>query len=142
MSGGVRDVHVTHCHLWDSTAGVHVKTGVGRGGYVHDVLLEQLTMDDCATGLMYTCDTGGHPADDPTHHLNLSAIPDVRRITARHIEGKGSRLVAHIEGLTQGPIRQLAFEHVHFDGGAYECEAASGTYVDMTPTPCDAISPA
>jgi polygalacturonase len=35
MSGGVRQVTVSGARLWDSTAGVHVKSGPGRGGYVH-----------------------------------------------------------------------------------------------------------
>ena len=32
MSGGVTNVRVSNCTLWDSTAGVHVKSGRGRGG--------------------------------------------------------------------------------------------------------------
>ena len=141
MSGGVSEVHVSRCHIWESTAGVHVKSGAGRGGYVHDVTFEQLTMDRCSVGLMYTIDTGGHPADDPTHHLNLSALPDIRRISARQITGTGSRQVARLNGLARAPLQELVFDGVHFDGGVYECSNVSGTYVDVEPTPCGAIRP-
>ena len=34
MSGGVSNVSVSRLRLWDSTAGVHIKSGPGRGGYV------------------------------------------------------------------------------------------------------------
>lgn len=141
MSGGVSNVRVSRCHMWDSTAGVHIKSGAGRGGYVHDVTFEQLTMSGCGTGIMYTIDTGGHPSDDPTHHLNLSALPDIRRIDARDITGTGSKLVAHLQGLEHAPLLELTFDRVHFDGGAYECAQASGTYANTTPTPCGDISP-
>ena len=87
MSGGVRNVSVSDCFLHDSTAGIHIKSGAGRGGYARDILYEDLRMINCAEAIMIDTDTGGHPADDATHKLNLSALPDIRRITARRING-------------------------------------------------------
>ena len=39
MSGGVSNVLVSGMRLWDSTAGVHIKSGPGRGGYVRGTQL-------------------------------------------------------------------------------------------------------
>ena len=141
MSGGVSDIRVTNCHLWDSTAGVHIKSGPGRGGYVHNVSFEDIIMDSVATGIMFDTDSGGHPPDDATHHLNMNALPDIRHISVQRVVGKNSTFVAKLQGLAQSPLADISFASVHFDGGAYLCSNVSGTYNDMEPRPCDAIAP-
>ena len=56
MSGGVRNVSVSDCFLHDSTAGIHIKSGAGRGGYVRDILYEDLRMINCAEDIMIDTD--------------------------------------------------------------------------------------
>lgn len=141
MSGGVSDVHVSRCHMWDSTAGVHIKTGPGRGGEIRDVSLEDITMDNCAEAFMMDFGSTKAPPDDPSHHFNISAIPLVHSITARRISGTGSQTVAKLVGLPQSFIRNVSFEFVNFDGGAYNCTNVHGTYHDMVPHPCSALKP-
>ena len=143
MSGGVRDVHISNCHLSNATAGIHIKSGPGRGGYVHDVSLDNVRMEYCFLGFYYDMDTGGHPENDPTHHLNISALPEYKRIAVRNVEGKGSQVVAKIIGLAPVPIVDVSFHSVHFDGGKYECGNMSGTYSDLQPAPtsCSGLIP-
>jgi hypothetical protein len=52
---------------------------------VIDLVFEDLSMDSCAEGIMVDVDTGGHPPDDATHTLNMSALPDIRDISFRRI---------------------------------------------------------
>ena len=87
------------------------------------------------------CDTGGHPADSGDHHLNMSALPNISRITMRDVRGTASMIVAKLEGLQLAPISAITLERLHFDGGEYKCSNVSGTYHDVVPTPCDALSP-
>ena len=99
-------------------------------------------MDGMRAALMYNCNYGGHPTDDPTHHLNLSAIPDVRRISARTITGTNTRTIGDLEGLAQDPMADITFADIHFDGGSWQCnKEVSGTYSNVVPKPCSAISP-
>ena len=141
MSGGVSDVHVSGCHLFESTAGIHIKTGMGRGGYVHDIAFENLTMDACATAIMLDTDSGSHPPNDPSHHLNMSATPDVRRVSVRRVTGTGSTFVAKLQGLAQDPLAGVVLDSVRFDGGAFACSNVSGTWRDVEPTPCGLLTP-
>ena len=141
MSGGVSDVHVSNCYLWDSTAGVHIKSGPGRGGYVRNISYDSLTMENCADGIMIDVDTGGHPPDDPTHHLNMSALPDIRDISIRNVEGKGSKNIVKMIGLADAPLREIRLENLHFDGGEFLCGNVSGTYQNVVPTPCSNFLP-
>lgn len=141
MSGGVFDVRVSDSRLWDSTAGVHIKTGPGRGGEIRDVTFEDIQMENCAEGFMMDFGSDKAPPDDPSHHLNLSATPRVHNIAARRINGSGSQTVAKLLGLPQSFIRNVSFEFVHFDGGAYTCANLVGTYHDMVPQPCSDLMP-
>ena len=140
MSGGVANVTVMDS-TQDSTAGVHIKNGPGRGGYVHDVLLENLIMKDCAAAIMIDLEDSKEPPDDPTYKVNLSALPDIRRVRARHINGTGSITVAKLEGLKGAIIHDVELEDMHFDGGQYVCGNVTGTFHDVTPQPCADIRP-
>ena len=138
MSGGVRNVSVSSCFLHDSTAGIHIKSGAGRGGYVKDILFEDLRMINCAEAIMIDTDTSGHPADDANHKLNLSALPDIRRITARRIDGFGSIRVAKLQGLDHAPLVDVTLEDILFpDGGTYNCSNLYECHCrNVTPSPC------
>jgi len=141
MSGGVYDVRVSNTHMWDSTAGIHIKTGPGRGGVIRNVSFENITMENCAEGFMMDYSTDSAPPDDPTHHLNLSAIPPVYNILARRINGTGSKTVAKLLGLPHSWIHNVSFEQVHYDGGTWNCTDVLGTYQDVVPQPCSALRP-
>ena len=142
MSGGVKNVHVSNCYIWDSTAAVHIKSGPGRGGYVRNITYEGLTMDNCHDGIMMDIDTGGHPPDDPTHHLNMSALPDIRNIAVRNVVGKRSTNIVKMVGLTKAPLRNIRLENLRFDGGDFICGNVSGVYQNVFPKPCSNFVPA
>lgn len=137
MSGGVSNVTVHNSHFFGSSTGLRLKSGKGRGGYIRDIQVEDVTMSSVKTALYLNCFYGGHPAG-----YNESAIPDVRRVTVRNVSGTDCQHVADLEGLEENPIAELKFESVHFDGGDYKCSQVSGTFSDMQPTPCDSITPA
>ena len=145
MSGGVTNVRVSNCTLWDSTAGVHVKSGRGRGGYVTDVVLEDLTMDRVHCGFMYDTDSDKRPEDAPGHTANMSALPDIRGIAARRAVGRNCAQVARLQGLdARRPMSGITFDDVRFNADALwpSCDNVTGTYRDTTPRPCGALLPA
>eukprot|EP00943_MAST-04B_sp_MAST-4B-sp1_P003789 g3789.t1 len=142
MSGGVMDVLVSDTFLYDTTAGIHIKSGRGRGGYIHNIVLKHLKMKNCFYGIMIDTDSDKAPDDSPGHHLNLSAIPDIRNISAQNINGEMSKVVAKLIGLKEDPMREIQFENLHFnDDAKYECGNVSGTYKNVRPQPCDALLP-
>ena len=142
MSGGVADVYISNTYLYDTTAGVHIKSGRGRGGYVHNIFMEKLTMNNCFYGIMVDTDSDKTPDNTPGHHFNLSAIPDIRNISARNVNGKKSKVVAKLIGLKEDPMRDIKLENIHFnDDAIYECGNVSGTYTNTFPKPCDLLIP-
>eukprot|EP00415_Alexandrium_ostenfeldii_P000739 UN0739 len=136
MSGGVSDVHVQRAHFVDCSTGLRLKTGRGRGGYIHDIRMEDVTMPRTQTAFYINCFYGGHPIG-----WNASAIPDVRRVTMVNVSGTDCPHVADLEGLEGNPMEDIVFRNIHFDSGDYRCSQVSGSYSDMSPEPCSAIQP-
>jgi hypothetical protein len=79
----------------------------------------------------------GHPIG-----ANLSAAPTVDSIKVARVTGTGNGKVADIEGLARVIITGISFTDV--DIGAtlgFNCEFASGTAHNVTPTPCKQLTP-
>ena len=141
MSGGVEDVLVEGSNFYGATAGVHIKSGAGRGGYVRNILFRDLRMEECFLGLMVDTDTDNPPKNDSTHHYNMSKLPNITNIRAENVVGRNSTIVAKLVGLAPEPITRVHLDSVDFDAGRYECGNVSGTWHDVTPTPCTALRP-
>ena len=56
MSGGVSDVHGRIATI--RTAGVHIKSGPGRGGNVRKFRTDHLNVENAYFGIMIDVDTG------------------------------------------------------------------------------------
>ena len=142
MSGGVKDVHISNCHLFNTTAGLHIKSGIGRGGYVHNVHVEETRIENAYYAIMVDTDSDSRPADSPGHHYDPTAIPDMRNISANRIKGEGITVVAKLIGLKEDPLGEIKLTDVHLDNNAkYECSNVSGTYKNVVPKPCSNLSP-
>ena len=65
MSGGVRNMTVSNCIFRDTERGVRIKTRRKRGGFVEDILVNNVIMDNVIAGITmnqyYKCDAS---ADD------------------------------------------------------------------------------
>lgn len=51
MSGGVRNMTVTNCVFRDTERGIRVKTRRKRGGYVEDIIINNVIMDNVIAGI-------------------------------------------------------------------------------------------
>ena len=142
MSGGVQNVSISNSFLHDSTAGIHIKSGPGRGGYVLDIKLENLTLQNCYDGIMIDTDTGGHPADTPGHQVNLSALPNIENIIVQNIDGQNSVVAGKFISAKEDPIKGVFLKNLHFNEDAiYKCGNVSGSFDNVHPLPCDNLSP-
>ena len=141
MSGGVKNVHISNCRLFNTTAGVHIKSGRGRGGYVHNVLMEEISIDNAYYAIMIDTDSDSRPVDSPGHRYDPNAIPDMRNISAHHVRGEGTTVVAKLIGLKEDPLAEIQLSDIHLNVDAkYECSNVSGTYKDVVPKPCEDLT--
>lgn len=60
-SGGVQKVLVEDVNLYNTGIGIHVKTNMGRGGYIRDVTFKNVYMNNVRKGIRIVGDVGDHP---------------------------------------------------------------------------------
>ena len=119
MSGGVRDVQVSNCIMRGTDRGIRIKTRRGRGGWVENLSVTNVTMRDVGCPIvahMYYRYTGLREADIP---WVASRDPQPVDIRTPHIRGlRISGLTAYdvtgpclgfLYGLPEMPLESILF---------------------------------
>jgi polygalacturonase len=120
-SGGIRHVRILNCRADDNCGClVRLKSRMGRGGVVEDVLYENIEADHVRQ--VFDCNMDAHgttwlPEEFramPPENIGTPVIRDitVRSLNARHVMFAGS-----IAGLPKIPIRNMTLEKVSIEAG-------------------------
>lgn len=110
MSGGVRDVEIRDSHFENTRHGFRLKTTESRGGFVEDVLVENVTMDHMSgdaldINLVYSSSL----------QTDNSFKPLIKNIIMRHIQGTGAENgVVNIDGMANPNMQNIRFENIQF----------------------------
>ena len=124
MSGGVENIHVSHCRFIGTDTGLRFKSTRGRGGVVKDIWCDHIYMKDIVTyaltfnlyyeGVAATEMQEGAPADllpvDET-------TPEFRDLHFSDIVCNGALQAIYINGLPEMPVRGLDFSRCTFTSG-------------------------
>ena len=90
MSGGLQNITISKVHFKSADGAAHIKTGQSRGGYVTDVLFEDLTFSDgaeLAEGILVDAHYGSVNPSCPAG-WKPAAPPLMRGYTFRRIAGE------------------------------------------------------
>lgn len=139
-SGGVENVLAEHLNFFNSGFGIHVKTNTGRGGFIRNITVSDVTLDNVRYGLRIVGDVGNHPDDS----YNRSALPIVDALTVKNVQGQNVREAGLIKGIPNSAFSWICLSNVKFTGGApvrpWKCEAVSGGALDVQPSPCTELT--
>jgi polygalacturonase len=139
-SGGVENVLAEHLNFFGSGFGVHIKTNSGRGGFIKNVTVSDVTLDNVRYGLQIAGDVGGHPDD----HYNRSALPVLDSLTIKNVQGQNIKEAGLIKGIANSAFSRICLSNVKFNGGSpvrpWKCEAVSGGALDVQPSPCTELT--
>lgn len=61
MSGGISNILVEHIHILDSLSGIRIKTARGRGGYIKNIQISDVFMENLKEGIQATSHYDSHP---------------------------------------------------------------------------------
>ncbi|KAJ8640108.1 hypothetical protein MRB53_016802 [Persea americana] len=61
MSGGISNMLVEDLHVWDAAAGLQVKTDRGRGGYITNSTIANMTMERVKIPIRFSSGSNDHP---------------------------------------------------------------------------------
>ncbi|KAH9313056.1 hypothetical protein KI387_028091, partial [Taxus chinensis] len=111
MSGGIKGVHAQDLYIFNSRRGLRVKTTPGRGGYVKDVYISNVTMKSVRVGIVFTGLYGDHPDD----RYDPSAFPEIKRITFKDIVGDNITTAGSLEGIEQAQFKDICLSNIVFN---------------------------
>lgn len=139
MSGGIANITIENLHVWDSAAGVRIKSDKGRGGYITNVSISDIRMERVKIPIRFSRGSNDHPDDgwDP------KAVPRFKDILISNIICVNSTKAPVLEGVEGSSFEGLCFRNISLIGVAssstWHCEHVSGFATDVLPVPCSEL---
>ncbi|KAJ0714274.1 putative glycoside hydrolase, family 28, pectin lyase/virulence factor [Helianthus annuus] len=139
MSGGVSNIRVENLHIRNSAAGVRIKTDVGRGGYIENITITNITMENVKVPLRFSRGADDHPDDgwDP------KALPKIKGIFISNVVSYNSRKAPMLLGMEGAPFEGICMKNVSLLGlpptARWNCEHISGFVNGVLPAPCSLL---
>ncbi|XP_042493164.1 probable polygalacturonase [Macadamia integrifolia] len=136
MSGGISNITVEDLHIRDSAAGVRVKTDNGRGGYISNITITNVTMERVKIPIRFSRGSNDHPDDkwDP------NALPIVKGIFISNVVSVDTKKAPVLEGIENAPFEGICMTNVTLSGlpssATWHCEFIIGDTVRVHPMPC------
>lgn len=136
MSGGISNVTIEDLHVWDSAAGVRIKSDKGRGGYIANVSISNIKMERVKIPIRFSRGSNDHPDEG----YDSKAIPKVKGIFISNILSLNSTKAPVLQGIEGTSFEEICFQNVTMLGlassAAWHCEFVSGFASGVFPVPC------
>lgn len=138
MSGGISDVWAENINIFNSKHGIRIKTSSGRGGYVQNVYISQVTMKDVDIAIRIQGSYGEHPDDkyDP------QALPVINRITLKDIVGENIREAGLLQGIEGDEFSNICLSNIIFNvtkDQPWKCSDIKGYSNMVSPELCEPL---
>ncbi|KAL8143654.1 hypothetical protein V2J09_016686, partial [Rumex salicifolius] len=141
MSGGISNVSIEDVYVWDSAAGVRMKTDVGRGGYITNISITNLRLERVKIPIKFS--RGAH--DHPDEGWDRQAVPRVQGVYIANVVSVNSTKAPVLLGIEGAPYQDVCMKNVSFLGlpasFKWQCDHVSGSTVDVFPPPCHQLLP-
>ncbi|KAJ3669318.1 hypothetical protein LUZ60_011268 [Juncus effusus] len=140
MSGGVSRIHAENLHFTNSLHGIRVKTSPGRGGYVRDLHISDVTMDNVQIAIRIAGNYGDHPDDN----YDKNALPVITRITIKDVVGVNIGTAGLLEGIQGDNFSNICLVNVSFgsvkSNPPWNCSYIEGYSNLVSPELCNALN--
>ncbi|CAB4310544.1 unnamed protein product [Prunus armeniaca] len=143
-SGGVENVLAEHINLYNMGVGIHIKTNIGRGGFIRNITVSDVYMEKVRKGIKIAGDVGDHPDDK----YNQNALPVVKGITLKDVWGVQVQQAGVILGLKNSPFTGICLSNINLNGMTgsrsppWKCSDISGAAHLVSPLQCSELSSA
>ncbi|KAK4796987.1 hypothetical protein SAY86_029313 [Trapa natans] len=137
MSGGISHVHIEEAQIYHSFTGVDFRTTRGRGGFITDISITDLDMEDVNRAFRATGQWGTH-ADD---NFDPLALPVVSRISICDVAGRHIAQAGEFSGIMESPFTDLCLSNITLSldsepSDSWTCSDVSGYSYLVSPEPC------
>lgn len=118
LSGGIRNVWLHDCTIGSSYNLLYVKTNRRRGGFVENILLENIDTDDVRHAMFaLKTDVLYQWAEFPDYEIRRTRIRDIK---VRNVHAKTADRAIDLTGDPACPPRGILFENVRLDKARVE----------------------
>lgn len=137
-SGGVKDVLAEHINLYNMGVGLHLKTNIGRGGFIKNITMSNIYIEKARKGIKISADVGDHP----DNKFNPNALPIVKDVKIKDVWGKRIQQPGLIRGLKEAPFTGICLSNINLHpsfgprNSPWECSHVIGAAVQVSPWPC------
>jgi len=141
-SGGVENVLAEHINLYKMGIGIHIKTNSGRGGFIKNITVSHVYMEDARKGIRISGDVGDHPDDK----FDPNALPIVKGVTMKNVWGVKVLQAGLIQGVKNSPFSDICLYDINLGGVTgprtppWKCSDVSGFAHQVSPWPCSELS--
>uniref|UniRef100_A0A1D1XCF2 Putative polygalacturonase n=1 Tax=Anthurium amnicola TaxID=1678845 RepID=A0A1D1XCF2_9ARAE len=138
MSGGISNVHAEGIHIFNSKHGIRVKTSPGRGGYVRNIYISDVTMTNVEMAFRIQGQYGEHPDE----HYDPKALPCIDRITIKDIVGINIKLAGHLEGIEGDYFSDICLSNIILNVTSdppWNCSYVEGYSNMVSPESCEPL---
>lgn len=137
MSGGISTVHADDLYVFNSLTGIELKTTKGRGGYINDILISNVRIENVSTALVANGNFGSHPDDN----FDPNALPIVDHITLKNVVGKNIKTAGNLSGIPESPFTSICLSNISLivtpeTSNSWVCSNVLGFSESVFPEPC------
>ncbi|RWW09686.1 hypothetical protein GW17_00026812, partial [Ensete ventricosum] len=141
MSGGISDVQVEQLYIHDSFTAIEFKTTRGRGGYIEDIIVSDVEMENVHEAFQITGHCGAHPDDQ----YDPDALPVIKQITIKDVVGTNISIAGTLSGIDHGPFTAICLANISLSvtsgaSNSWICSNVSGFSESVVPQPCSDLS--
>ncbi|NOU69047.1 glycoside hydrolase family 28 protein [Paenibacillus sp. LMG 31461] len=122
MAGGIRNVVISNCIFTGTDRGIRMKTNRARGGYIKNILVSNIYMEDVCCPLTinsfyrHGVDESDPLISSPEAVPVTECTPVIEHIRIHQVTAKRTRAAAgFLYGLPEMPIRDVQLSHVHIE---------------------------
>jgi len=138
MSGGISNVRAEGIHIVNSVHGIRIKTAPGRGGYVKNVYVADVSLDNVSIAIRITGNYGEHPDEN----YNKNALPTISNITIKNIVGVNIGVAGMLQGISGDNFSNICLSNVSLSvrsTNPWNCSLVEGYSNSVSPEICEQL---
>uniref|UniRef100_A0A0D3GP45 Pectate lyase superfamily protein domain-containing protein n=1 Tax=Oryza barthii TaxID=65489 RepID=A0A0D3GP45_9ORYZ len=140
MSGGISDVRAEGLRFINSVHGIRIKTAPGRGGYVKNIYIADVSMDNVSIAIRITGNYGEHPDDN----YDKNALPVISNITIKNVVGVNIGTAGMLLGIQGDIFSNICLSNVSLSSKSadpWNCSLVEGFSNSVAPEICEQLRP-
>ncbi|KAF6167212.1 hypothetical protein GIB67_029850 [Kingdonia uniflora] len=139
MSGGVSEVHAEGLRFFNSANGIRIKTAPGRGGYIRNVYISDMTV----TNVKIVIRLQGQYGEHPDEFYDPNALPLVEKITIKDVTGENISRAGVLEGIQGDNFLNICLFNITLSvtkAPPWNCSYIQGYSNLVSPKICESLS--